>query len=177
MKKYIFIILLAAFGQVAWAQGVTKIGYTNVELILQYMPETKAIETELSKIEAAISKTLEVKQKYYQQKLIEFMEYKQSGKPLTPEMEKAATTELQRLEGEIQKGISDAEEKLMRRRMELLKPVQDKMQNAIDLVAREGGYTYILNQAVGDGIPSILYGKESDNVTTLIAKKLGIAVE
>jgi outer membrane protein len=177
MKKYIFILLLAIVSQTAWAQGATKIGYTNVELILNYMPETKAIETELGKIEEAITKTLEVKQKYYQQKLTEFMDYKQSGKPLTPEMEKAATNELQKLEGEIQKGVSDAEERIMKRRMELLKPVQDRMQNAIDAVAKEGSYTYILNQAVGNGIPSILYGKESDNLTTLIAKKLGISVE
>ena len=102
------------------------------------------------------------------------MEYKQSGKPLSPENEKLATTELQRLEAEIQKGVAEAENRLMKRRMDLLKPVQDKMQGAIDAVAKEGGYTYILNQAV---IPSILYGKESDNVTAAIAKKLGIAVE
>ncbi len=44
-------------------------------------------------------------------------------------------------------------------------------------VAKEGGYTYVLNQAVGAGIPSILYGKESDNLTEAIAKRLGIAVE
>jgi outer membrane protein len=174
MKKYIILLLIAVAAQGLWAQ---KIGYTNVELILNYMPETKAIEKEISNIEAAIEKQLEVKQKYYQQKLIEFMEYKQSGKPLTPEMEKAAMTELQRLEGEIQKSLEEAEAKLFKRRMELLKPVQDKLQAAIDGVAKEGGYTYILNQAVGAGIPSILYGKESDNVTTQIAKKLGIAVE
>ena len=177
MKKYIFSVLLVLGAFAANGQAVTKIGYTNVELILQYMPETKAIETELSKLQDAISKALEVKQKYYQQKLIEFMEYKQSGKPLTPEMEKIATTELQKLESEIQKGVSDAEEKLMKRRFDLLKPVQDKLQGAIDAIAKEGGYTYILNQAVGEGIPSILYGKESDNVTEKIAKRLGIAVE
>ncbi|MFM2377144.1 MAG: hypothetical protein RLZZ165_2241 [Bacteroidota bacterium] len=159
------------------AQTVTKIGYTNVELILQYMPETKAIEAELGKLEEAISKTLEVKQKYYQQKMIEFQEYKQSGKPVTPEMEKAAIGELKKIETEIQKGLSDAEERLMKRRMELLKPVQEKLQVAIDATAKEGGYTYILNQAVGEGIPSILFGKDSDNLTTVIAKKLGIAVE
>ncbi|MBK9447835.1 MAG: OmpH family outer membrane protein [Bacteroidetes bacterium] len=177
MKKYILFFLLGLVAMVGNSQTVTKIGYTNVELILQYMPETKAIETELSKLEKAISSALEVKQKYYQQKLIEFMEYKQSGKPLSPENEKLATTELQRLEAEIQKGVAEAENRLMKRRMDLLKPVQDKMQGAIDAVAKEGGYTYILNQAVGAGIPSILYGKESDNVTAAIAKKLGIAVE
>jgi outer membrane protein len=177
MKKYILFVLLGLVAMAGNSQTVTKIGYTNVELILQYMPETKSIETELSKLEKAISSALEVKQKYYQQKLIEFMEYKQSGKTLTPEMEKLATTELQKLESEIQKGVAEAENRLMKRRMDLLKPVQDKMQGAIDAVAKEGGYTYILNQAVGAGIPSILYGKESDNVTSAIAKKLGIAVE
>jgi outer membrane protein len=177
MKRYIFCALLVVMAVVGKSQTAVKIGYTNVELILQYMPETKAIETELSKIEEAISKALEVKQRYYQQKLIEFMEYKQSGKPITPEMEKAAMTELQKLESEIQKGVAEAEERLLKRRMELLKPVQDKLQGAIDAVAKEGGYTYILNQAVGAGLPSILYGKESDNVTAQIAKKLGIAVE
>lgn len=177
MKKYVFCVLMCVMALMVNGQAVTKIGFTNVELILQYMPETKAIETELAKIEEAVSKALEVKQRYYQQKLIEFMEYKQSGKPLTPEMEKAATTELQKLETEIEKGIADAEERILRRRMELLKPIQDKMQSAIDAVAKEGGYTYILNQAVGEGIPSIIYGKESENVTTKIAKKLGIAVE
>jgi outer membrane protein len=177
MKKYILFVLLGLVAVAGKSQAGLKIGYTNVELILQYMPETKAIETELTKLEEMISKALEVKQKYYQQKMIEFMEYKQSGKPITPEMEKAAMTELQKLEGEIQKGLQEAEERLLKRRMELLKPVQDKLQGAIDAVAKEGGYTYILNQAVGAGLPSILYGKESDNVTTLIAKKLGIAVE
>ena len=85
MKKYILFFLLGLVAMAGNSQTVTKIGYTNVELILQYMPETKAIETELSKLEKAISSALEVKQKYYQQKLIEFMEYKQSGKPLSPE--------------------------------------------------------------------------------------------
>ncbi len=175
MKKYIFALMLALLGFVSTGNA-QKIGYTNVELILSYMPQTKNIETELKKLEEMIGKALEVKQNYYRQKLTEYMEYKEAKK-LTPEMDALAVKELQKLEGEIQKGIADAEDRLMRRRMELLKPLQDKMQNAIDQVAKEGGYTYILNQAVGAGIPSILYGKESDNVTTLIAKKLGIAVE
>lgn len=175
MKKYIFALMLALIG-FANASQAQKIGYTNVELILSYMPQTKNIENELSKLEEMIGKALQVKQEYYRQKLTEYMEYKQSGR-LTPEMDALAVKELQKLEAEIQKGLEDAEDRLLRRRMELLKPLQDKMQSAIDQVAKEGGYTYILNQAVGAGIPSILYGKESDNVTEKIAKKLGIAVE
>ena len=46
MKKYILFFLLGLVAMAGNSQTVTKIGYTNVELILQYMPETKAIETE-----------------------------------------------------------------------------------------------------------------------------------
>ena len=166
------MLLLASAG----LQAQTKIGYTNVELILAYMPETKNIEKELGTLESKIQEQLGVKQKYYQQKLSEFMEAKEKG-ILNEAQEQAAIQALQGLEGEIQQGLQLAEQKLMERRMETLKPLQDKMQGAIDNVAKEGGYTYILNQAVGSGIPSILYGKESDNVTEAIAKKLGISVE
>jgi outer membrane protein len=176
MKKYILMFLLAIAGMGVQAQAVTKIGYTNVELILGYMPETKNIESELAKLEEAIQKQLEVKQKYYQQRMMEYMQAKQEGK-LTPELDKVAVAELQKLEAEIQKGLELAEQKMMQRRQELLEPLQKRMQAAIDAVAKEQGYTYILNQAIGQGIPSILYGKEAYNVTEIIAKKLGIAVE
>ena len=171
--KMILTALITCFGMVAMAQ--TKVGWTNVELILTYMPQTKLIEKELSTFEGKLGEQLQVKQKYYQQKMQEYMEAKEKG-ILTPEMDGIATKELQRLGGEVESGLQAAQEKLMMRRMTLLKPVQDGIQAAIDAIAKEGGFTYILNNSVGSGVPSILYGQESEDVTVRIAKKLGIEV-
>lgn len=169
---YIFFVA-AIIGLAPRAQAQEKIGFTNIELILAYMPETEQIEKQLATMEKKITEQLEIKQKYYQQKLMEYMEKKQKG-TLSESEEAAYIKELQKLEGEVQQGLQLAQQKLLQKRMELLKPIQDKMQNAIDQVAKEGGYTYILNQAVGSGIPSILYGAESMDVTEKIAGKLGI---
>jgi outer membrane protein len=174
MKARLYIAaLLLLLGFTAQAQ--TKVGYTNVELILTYMPETKLIEKELETMEAKLGEQLQVKQKYYQTKMMEYMEAKEK-KLITPEMDAIAVKELGRLEQEVQQGLQAAQEKLLMRRMAMLKPMQDKIQAAIDGVAKEGGYTYILNNTVGSGVPSILFGADGTDVTIAIAKKLGIEV-
>jgi outer membrane protein len=171
------LLLALCAGGSLQAQPGEKIAFTNVELILAYMPETAAIDKQMETMEAKLSQSLEVKQKYYQQKMMDYVEREQKGPAMTETEKNAAVTELQKLEGEIQANVADAQQKLLAKRMELLGPVQAKMQKAIDEVAVEGGYTYILNQAVGSGIPSILYGDKELDVTTTIAKKLGIKIE
>ena len=176
MKVRLYIAaLFMLLGMTAFAQAPTKVGYTNVELILTYMPETKLIEKELETMETKLGEQLQVKQKYYQQKMMEYMEAKEKNL-INAEMDAIAVKELGRLEQEIQTGLQAAQEKLLMRRMAMLKPLQDKIQAAIDGVAKEGGYTYILNNSVGSGVPSILYGAEGVDVTVAIAKKLGVEV-
>ena len=167
------MVLVAGFALMGNAQ---KVGWTNVELILAYMPQTEAMEKKLGDLEKLALEQLEVKQKYYQQKLMEYMEAKQANK-LTTAMDQAAQTELQKLQTEVQEGVQLAELKLVEKRMELLKPIQEKMQKAINDVAKEQGYDYILNNAVGSGIPTILFGEDNADVTEAIANKLGIETE
>lgn len=174
MKKFIMLMVLVA-GVSLFGKSQT-VGWTNVELLLAYLPETEAMEKKLQSLEKLALEQLEVKQKYYQQKLLEYMELKQAGK-LTDAMDQTAQTELGKLQKEVEDGVRLAELKLVEKRMELLKPIQEKMQKAIDDVAREKGYTYILNNAMGSGIPTILYGQEESDVTEAIAKKLGIETE
>lgn len=175
MKRFTLILLLL-IGSMGLSQAQTKVGYTNVELILAYMPETQAMEKSLKTVQDKLSEQLEIKQKYYQQKMTEFMQAQQSGQ-YTEQQMGFASKELEKLQGEIQQGLQMAEQQLFKKRMELLNPIQKKMQAAIDAVAKEKGYTFILNMAMGSGIPSILYGNESDDVTKDIAQKLGIDTE
>lgn len=174
--KRITILMALVLGLGIFAQAQVKVGYTNVELILSYMPETQEMEKTLGAMEKKIGEQLEIKQKYYQQKMTEFLEAQQAGL-LTEAQTDLATQELQKLQQEIQGGLQQAQEALMQRRMQLLQPIQNKMQKAIDETAKEGGFTYILNNAIGSGIPSILHGQEANDVTEIIAKKLGIQTE
>ncbi len=172
MKRIALFIVLAVVGSFA-LKAQSKIGYTNVELILVYMPETQAMEKQLKTMEEKIMEQLEIKQKYYQTKMLEFMDARESGK-YTDQQLQVAAAELEKLQGEVQGGLQKGQETLMQQRMKLLQPIQKKMQDAIDAVAQEKGFTYILNNAMGSGIPTILYGNEASDCTEAIANKLGI---
>ena len=175
MKRISLLLVLMAVGFFA-AKAQTKIGYTNVELILVYMPETQAMEKQLKTMEEKLLEQLEIKQKYYQTKLAEFMQARESGN-FTDEQLQIAAKELEKLQVEVQQGLEQAEQAIFKKRMQLLEPIQKKMQEKIDEVAKEKGYTYILNNAMGSGIPTILYGSEASDCTEEIAKKLGIETQ
>ena len=53
---------------------------------------------------------------------------------------------------------------------ELLEPILTKARNAIEDVAKEERFTYIFDSSMG----SILYVDESENVLSLVRKKLGL---
>ena len=54
------------------------------------------------------------------------------------------------------------------KQLELAKPFQDKIQNAINAVAKEHQYTYIFDTQI------LLYYDGGDDVTPLVKKKLGL---
>lgn len=178
VKNTIKALLLLPFlllGMTA-ANAQVKIGYTTVELLLNYMPETKAINKQLEVYEQKLAEKLQVKQRYYQSEAQTYLEKEQTNKWTNPSEKEAKQKELVRLEQEIQTELQNAELDMMKKRNEALGPIQEKMQNAIDAVAKEGGYDYILNNAMGSGIPTMLYGAETADVTQKIAAKLGITI-
>lgn len=80
------------------------------------------------------------------------------------------------MDSEITKLASDAEAEIVTKREDLLEPILEKLQNAIDAVAEEKGYTIVLNQTNSSGVSTILYGPEEDDVTQAVLKKLNVQI-
>jgi outer membrane protein len=183
MKKFIFIFCLvaAAFNTQAQmpaepVQGPLKVGYTNIEIVLSYMPEAVAVEKEIKIFVDKRTEFIEIKYRYLESLTNSFMEKEESKSWPTPEVRAADEKQIRALQAEIQKTEQDSEQELMEKRFTMLQPVQNKIQMAINDVAKEGGYSYILNQTMGSGIPSIIFGLEQFDVTDAIAAKLGITI-
>lgn len=158
----------SAFGQV-------KIGYTNIELILNYMPEMRSVDQGLQTFQKKLAEKLKVKEDYATQKLQEYQELAQANR-LSPADKETREKELMKLDQELQKEAGEAEFDLMAKRQELMGPVLEKLQKAIDDVAEGEGYTVILNQTTSAGVSTILYGPEEDDVTERVMTKLGIDI-
>ena len=168
-----YLLLLVFMFTLPLAQ---KIGYTNVELIMSGWSEINNMEKSLSELEESLRPRITQLEEQYQLRVEEYSMLMKS-KQMSEQQEISMRSEIMNLKGNIDDAREKAEARLNQKRSELMTPRQEKLQKAIDEVAQEGDYTYILNNAMGAGIPTILYGMESHDVTLDIAKRLGIPIQ
>ncbi len=172
----LFVLLSCTKPAVSPAQSTPKtlrIGYTNLELVLSYLPEAQQVEQQLRTYEKKVIEQLNIKQSYLQTKIEEYTELKQSGK-LTPAQEEERRKEIMRLDEEIKRFQEESEQNYLKKKAELLQPIVEKLQKAIDELAAAEGYDYILNNSNSTGVAFILHGPKGDDVTERLLKRLGV---
>ena len=173
LKSFVLTIFLFA-GMLAGVsdQGNLKMGYANINVILENMTETQTMNQTLASIEKKLAEDLQSREQYLQTLAAELQEMMEQGKPeaeLQPKRD-----EINKLYATLQQKQGEAPQKLMTRRQDLMEPIVAKIQKEIDALATEEGYTYIFNTIDGSGVSIILKGPESDNLTMKLATRLGI---
>lgn len=173
MKVKVILSAIALFcvGFVAQAQDL-KIGYTNVELLIDLMPEMEQIGADLQDYQAQLQTNIQTKIADFQRKVQAFQ---QAAPTMAEDALNQRRNELQRQEQELQKFEQDAQVSYQRKLQELLEPVQQKVFNAINAVAAENNYTHIFSETAGNA-PVLLYTRDEDKFTELVIAKLGITL-
>ncbi len=171
MRTLFATVLIAAFSAAVQAQTTAqKIGFANVEYIFSQMPESKQVESELQATNTQLENTLKAKYAEYQQKLTAY----QAMPATTPDaIKRDKEGELATLEQSIQKFQQDAQSTLQQKNTQLMEPIYDKVGKAIEDVAKENAFTFILNQQVGQ-IDLLLFNDEQYDISDLVLKKMGI---
>ncbi len=149
-----------------------RIGYTNLELVLSYMPEAQQVEAELRTYEKKILEQLNIKQAYLQSKIEEHTELKLT-EGLSPVQEEERRKEIMRLDEELKRFRKESEQNYLKKKAELLQPVIDRLQKAINELAEAEGYDYILSRSNSTGVATILYGPKSEDVTEKLLRAPG----
>ncbi len=169
VKVILSAIAMLCVGVVAQAQEV-KIGYTNVEFIMDLMPEMEQIGADIQDYQTQLQTNIQTKAEDFQTQV---SSYQQAAPTMTEEARAAKEQELSTLQGNLQKYEQDAQTSYQRKLQELLEPVQTKVINAINAVAAENNYTHIFAETAGQA-PVLLYTKEEDKFTELVLTKLGL---
>lgn len=169
VKVILSAIALLSLGFVAQAQEI-KIGYTNVELIMDLMPEMEQIGADIQDYQTQLQTNIQTKGADFQRQV---QSYQQAAQTMTEDARAVKEQELTKLQQEIQKYEQDAQISYQRKLQELLEPVQTKVINAINAVAAENNYTHIFSETAGQS-PVLLYTKEEDKFTELVLARLGI---
>lgn len=169
--RTLFLLLFCAFAVSAQAQETQKIGYADWQYIFSQLPEFKQIDNELKTHNTQLENQLKAKYSDYENKVKAYQ-----GMPATtPDAIRAdKERELQGLQESIQKFQQDAQTSLQNKQTALMDPVFKKVGKAIEDVAKEHGYAFIMAPQIMGGGDVLLYSDEKYNVSNLVLKKLGV---
>ena len=145
MKKLILTISIVLVTSIAsFAQ---KIAYVDTEYILGQIPEYKSAQSELDKTSVQWQKEIEAK---YAEIDKMYKAYQAEQILLTDDLRKKRENEIINREKEakdLQKQRFGVDGDLFKKRMELVKPIQDKVYNAVKTIAEKKSVAIIFDKA------------------------------
>ena len=170
MKKIILITAIFLGGM--FTSFAQKFGYVDSEYILDNIPEYKAAQEKLDEFSVQWQKEIEEKfaeidklYKNFQSEVVLLPEdIKKKRESEIVQKEKAAK--------DLQKQRFGKEGDLFKKRQELVKPVQDKVYNAIEEIAIAGNYAVIFDTS--SNLTMLYYNSKFDKSNEVL-EKLGIS--
>jgi outer membrane protein len=144
MKFRLAVIAMVLIASSAFAQ---KYAYVNTQYILDNIPEYKAAQQQLDNVSLQWQKEIEDRYAIID-KL--YKTYQAEQVLLTEEMKKRRQDEINTKEKdvkELQKQRFGFEGDLFKKKQELVKPIQDKIYNAVKKLATDGSYAVIFDKS------------------------------
>lgn len=171
MKKFIRLFALVAIvlacSFTSQAQTTLKIGYVDFNTLLAAMPGIDSVKIKLQKYQQTLSDQMDAMKSEFENK---YLDYQSQTASMSDLIKQTKEKELQDLQARIDAFQQKANNDLQAKQQELVQPFIDKARSAINEVAKENKYTYILN-AIED---VVLYKEATEDVMSLAKKKLGI---
>lgn len=146
MKKIIITIAIVATTIFVHAQ---KYAYVDTEYILDNISEYKEAQKKLDAVSAEWQKEI---QKKYEEIETMYKKYQAEQVLLTEEMKKKREDEIvskEKAAKELQKQRFGYEGDLFKKRQELVKPIQDKVYDAIKKMAETKAYDFVFDKSAG----------------------------
>ena len=166
MKNLVKTVAIIAFttGTMTFANA-QKIAHISLDSLITTMPESKTAQEVAQKYLKDLENQVATMDTELQTKYADYMKNKETYSALVASTKE---TELQDLNKRIEDFKGQAQQDYQRKYGELSKPIYDKAKKAIDIVAKENSYKYVLDTSTG----MVLYTEPSDDILPLVKKKL-----
>jgi len=149
------------------AQGKMKIGHINSAELLEMMPERDSAEKALQLFAEQLDKDLQEMQAEIELKNQNFQAQQND---MIEIVKQRKMQELQNMYANFQAFQQTAQQDIMNKQQALLNPILEKAQNAIQEVAKENGFSYILDTSNG----TVLFFENGVDIMDLVKKKLNL---
>jgi len=170
MKKYLIVLLLTVLSLGGYAQ---KYACVDTEYISSNVPEYKQAQKELEEVSVQWQKEVEVK---FQAVDRLYKAFQAEAVILPADLKAQKENEIIAAEKEaknLQKQRFGNDGDLAKKRSELVKPIQDRIYNAIEKVAQEKNYSVVFDKAGG---ATILYVDNKTDISDLVLAELGYKI-
>lgn len=168
MKKIVTVLAvvmgLVLVGNSTKAQ--MKIGTISLAELIPIMPEYKKADTAMNEFSSALNQQYQDLVSEYQQQQTQLTS-KDTAKYTSAQLE-IKRKDLGDLLQKLQNWQQTSNQMSQQKQQELLTPIQKKALDAIQAVAKENGYTYVIAK------DQLLVSPPADDILPLVKKKLGL---
>ncbi|KAB5490042.1 MULTISPECIES: OmpH family outer membrane protein [Flagellimonas] len=164
--KRIAVALVLFVAATGFVSAQSKVAHINVQQLLSDMPEMKAAQAELKKLQETYRADIQSSMKELQNKLTQ---YQNEATSKTNEENEQRAVELQGFERNIQEAEQAAMQEMQKKQQELFAPISDKAKAAIEKVAAAQGFDYVIDASPG---LSLIVAKGKDLLPE-VKKELG----
>jgi len=163
----IFLIAFITLGAVSFSHAQSKVAHISTQKLIEAMPSYQSAKSQLAKLQTSYKSQIEDMYKELQEKSKKY-EAEADSKTVAENQERMK--EMQEAQTRIRKFQKNAQKQLAKKQEELMKPILEKAKNAIQKVADEKGYDYVLDSTQGGGV----LVADGDNLLPEVKASLGI---
>ena len=167
--KRVLLALALTIGFAVTAVAQQKIGHIDVEELLAVMPETQTANAEIQKYQEQLEGDSQAMQEEYMTKMQNAQANVDTWTQLRLQKEQE---ELEAMGQRIMQFNQSAQQELQRKQMDLMLPIIEKAQEAINAVAKSNSFTYILDSSTGKAV--VVFLENGEDIMPLVKAELGI---
>lgn len=153
MKKIVLFAAMAFVSVTGFAQN--KFAHVNFNELVYLMPEMDTARETMNASQKEASDTYQAMVDEFQTK---YQQYQQKASTWTQAIRESKEKELTEINQRIEEFNQSIQQELAQQQQELLAPIQQKAQEAVQKLAKEGGYIFVLD------VSTFLYIDENQSV-------------
>lgn len=168
-SKFRLAIIALVITTCSIANASAQVAHIHFDSLITLLPESKVAQQKIQDYAQQLEEMVIAMETELQTKVAQFQANEKGMPDLVRNVKEQ---ELQELNQRIQDFRQQAQADYQKKSAELSQPVIDKAKKAIDEVAKEKGYKYVLDTSSG----VVLYNSSDNNIMSLVIKKLGILI-
>lgn len=147
--KLFFVAIVLFIGATTISNAQTKLAHINTQDLVEAMPEMKAAQSQLEKLQKTYDTEIRAMALELDNKI---KQYGAEAETKTDEENKKRAEEVQGMQNNIAAYRQQALQDLDKKQVDILQPILERAKNAIQKVARAKGYEYVLDATSGGGL-------------------------